>query len=445
MGAQIQCPNCGNPYTTPVFSIIDLGENPELKGALLSGQVNLAVCPSCQTAVQLAAPLMIHEPEHSFLGVFVPQTGKGADLQNQKIIGDLTQALMRTIPSEKRRGYLLQPRQFFDWNNLVEKLWEFEGVTPEMLRRRRDQSALLQRLLNLANDTKALDLALERSKQLVDREFFAMLEQMFMTLRNQGQRQTAEALLSLREKLMERTDAGRVLQAQQEKIQGYLERVSQSKSRSDVLDLFIEAWQESNGREVVGTLAMAAAPVIDYAFLMELAQRLEKATDVEERSSLTQLRDFMLEVQDQQQEGQQAMVQQVQTILQEVLQADDTEAALREYADFIDETFLSLLAANIQAAQQNKATAAARRFRQVYDLALTIFQENLPAEIRLLQQVVSAPDPSTARKLLQENRALLNQEFVETMKAVEQQMREAGQTEQADRLKSLRGQVTLML
>src|SRR5687767_397479 len=45
-GAQIRCPSCGTPYVVPVFSIIDLGANPELRGALLGGQVNMASCPS---------------------------------------------------------------------------------------------------------------------------------------------------------------------------------------------------------------------------------------------------------------------------------------------------------------------------------------------------------------------------------------------------------------
>ena len=45
-------------------------------------------------------------------------------------------------------------------------------------------------------------------------------------------------------------------------------------------------------------------------------------------------------------------VQQVQALLQEVLQASDTEAALRQYAPAIDENFLALLAANIKAAEE---------------------------------------------------------------------------------------------
>ena len=130
-GLPVQCPSCANPYTAPVFSIIDFGANPELKNPLLGGQINVAVCPSCGVGGSLGAPLMLHDPENDFLGVFVPQTAKIDEMQRQKIIGDMTQALMRGLSPEERRGYMLQPQQFIEWNSLLEKIWGFEGVTPE--------------------------------------------------------------------------------------------------------------------------------------------------------------------------------------------------------------------------------------------------------------------------------------------------------------------------
>ena len=85
-GAQVQCPNCGTPYAVPIFTIIDLGVNPELGPALLGGQVNMAMCPQCGAGGPLSAPLMVHEPAHDFLGVFVPPTGSD-ESQRQRIIG----------------------------------------------------------------------------------------------------------------------------------------------------------------------------------------------------------------------------------------------------------------------------------------------------------------------------------------------------------------------
>ncbi len=139
-GAQVQCPSCGNPYVAPVFRIIDLGADPELRTPLLSGQINIGVCQTCGAGGPLSAPLMVHDPEHDFLGVYTPMEGAGGDLQQQQVIGELTRALMAKIPAESQKGYMLQPLTFSDMERLMERLWEFEGVTPEMLRRQRDQS-----------------------------------------------------------------------------------------------------------------------------------------------------------------------------------------------------------------------------------------------------------------------------------------------------------------
>lgn len=443
-GAQIQCPNCKTPYTTPVFNIVDLGANPELRSALLGGQINLAVCPSCNAAVQLGAPMLIHDPENSFLAAYVPQGAQGRDLEAQRTIGQLTQMLMRTIPSEERKGYLLTPQQFFDWNRLIERLWGFEGVSPEMLRRRSEQSQLLQRLLPLIGDNKAISIVMERSGHLVDREFFAMLEQAVMTLAGQGQREAANGLLGLRQKLLESTDAGREIKKRQDKVRALLDQITEQSTRDQLLDMLINAWGEEDGQEVVSTLAVSLAPMIDYEFLMLLAERIEKASGDEQRNDLEDLRELLMAMQAQQQENRQAMMQQMQAVLQEVLQATDTQAALNEYADFIDENFLALLAANMQAAQQKNATAAVKRLQRVYQLALSMLEESLPEEIRLLQQVVQAPDAAAARKLVQENRALVNEEFMQALNAVEKQFRDNGQPEQANRLKTLRGQIAMM-
>ena len=157
-GAQVQCPSCSTPYTAPVFTIIDFGQNPELRAPLLGGQINVAQCPNCGVGGALSAPLMVHDPENKFLGVFMPMQGGMDDLRGQKVIGEMTQALMSKLPSDARRGYMLQPQQFMDWQRFNEVLWGFEGVTPEMLRHQRAQGALLQRLVSLATDTHSIDL-----------------------------------------------------------------------------------------------------------------------------------------------------------------------------------------------------------------------------------------------------------------------------------------------
>ena len=444
--AQIQCPSCSTPYAVAVFSIIDLGVNPELRTAILSSQVNFASCPNCGAGGPLGAPLLVHEPGHNWLGIFVPATQGGAtSIQMQKSIGDLTQTLMRKLPTEGRKGYLLQPKQYSDWTLFMEQLWGFEGVTPEMLRRQRDQSELLQRLAGLANDRKAVEMVLERSKGLIDRDFFALLDRLTMLTSNQGQQQGVEALQKLRNYLLETTEIGQQIKVRQDKVREIITGFSKESTREEVLAAVLAAWQGEDGKEIVGSLLTAIMPMLDYQFLMMVAERIEQATTDEDRQRLEELRQVVLAYQEQQKQAQQAIVQQVQQVLQEVLQAPDPKVRLRELAEYIDEPFLALVVSSIQGAERNNSAAAARRLRQIYEYAMEIVQESMPAEMRLLNQLLSAPDRAGLIKLLQENRGMLNKEFIEVLKNAEEQMRSGNRNETADQIKSLRAQITLMV
>ena len=48
MIARITCPNCQNPFQTPVEQVIDVQADPGAKGRVLNGTVNLAISPHCR-------------------------------------------------------------------------------------------------------------------------------------------------------------------------------------------------------------------------------------------------------------------------------------------------------------------------------------------------------------------------------------------------------------
>lgn len=370
--------------------------------------------------------------------------GQTVDMQQQKAIGDLTQTLMRKLPQEARKGYLLQPKQFVDWNHFIETLWGFEGVTPEMLRRQRNQSELLQRLMGLLNDRKAMEIALQqRGGDLVDRDFFAMLDRFIMMASGQGQ--NPEPFVNLRTQLLDMTEVGREIKARQERVRSILQGFGSDTTREQVLDQLLATRQEADGQELLPSLVAALAPLFDYQFLMLITQRLEEANDDQTRQHLEEVRQLALTIQEQQQQAQQAMVQQVQQILQQVLQAPDIKEALLKFADYLDETFLAILASNIQAAQRNNSTAAARRLQQVYEAAVSILQENMPDEMRLINELLSAPDKAALAQIVQENRPKLTKEFVTSLKVLETDMRDNNRAELADRIKTLRAQIALMI
>ena len=283
-GAQVTCPSCGAAYTAAVFTIVDLGANPELKGLVLAGQINTAVCNACGAGGPLSVPLMVHDPEHEFLGVVVPGQARLDDMQTQKMIGEMGQALMARLPSDQRKGYMFQAQQFFEWDSLIEKLWGFEGVTPEMLRRRREQSELIGNLVRLGSDESAMKMVADRNKTLIDSSFFVLLGQVINAVAAEGQTEQHEALVSLRSSLLETTEAGQELKALEERVQEALSRIGPNTTREQLLSQLLSYWQEGENGEAVATAILnAAAGLTDYQFLLGLADRLENSTDPEER------------------------------------------------------------------------------------------------------------------------------------------------------------------
>jgi hypothetical protein len=129
----VTCPNCQHRFVSPVLSLIDAGQDPEAKSIFLSGQSNVAVCPQCGHAGMLNFPQVYHDPEKELLLTYVPPELNLSEFEQQKLIGDLTNRVMSSLPAEQRKGYLLRPRSFLTLDSMVQAVLEAEGITLEML------------------------------------------------------------------------------------------------------------------------------------------------------------------------------------------------------------------------------------------------------------------------------------------------------------------------
>src|SRR5437763_16538021 len=108
---QLTCPNCRTPFRAQIFTLVDVGRQPELKDYLLSGHLNLAICPNCGLPTPLGAPLVYHDPAKQLFLVHFPQQLNARPEEQERFIGDATSFLMRDLPQDAPRGYLLAPRR----------------------------------------------------------------------------------------------------------------------------------------------------------------------------------------------------------------------------------------------------------------------------------------------------------------------------------------------
>ncbi|MCI0397794.1 MAG: CpXC domain-containing protein, partial [Chloroflexi bacterium] len=343
MLTQIVCPKCQNPYTAEVHQIVDVGQEPELKMALLNGYLNVAVCPHCRTATQVATPLLYHDPEHELFMVYVPIELSMKQADQEKLIGQLVRRAMDNLPPEQRRGYMFQPQTIISLQTFMEKILETEGITPEMLARQRKQAELLQTLSTA--DKEVVDILLKERADEIDEGFFALLRASVDAAEQAGQDDRALKLINLQARLYRETEYGRRLDQQQRALHAF-SRDARKEGLTPKL-LLKHVLANRDDEMVVDALIMAGQQAFNYQFFAELSDKIEKRQKSGvESEEYVKLREHLLEIQEALQRRSQEILEGAQRTLQEILRAEDKAAAVRANLGHIDDAFMYVLSAN---------------------------------------------------------------------------------------------------
>jgi hypothetical protein len=440
----IQCPNCGTQYQTPIRTIIDVGQQPQLRQAFLAGQVNLAVCPKCRAGGLIEMPLVYHDPAAEFLAVYFPQQLNIPEMAKQKMIGEMTQGLMRSLPAEQRKGYFLNPRQFMNRQKLMDAILGTMGISQEDLDRQRKKVKLVEQLAVMADDPKGLAMMIKGQDAQLDYEFFAILADTLNRAQALGDEKALKQLTMLREKLMEVTSFGKKAAKQQAAV----ESLKAVKTPEEFLEQVVAA-----DPEVVDAFALAARPLMDYAFFQNLTGRIEAARGPE-RDRLTRLRERLVELTQKMDEAAKATYDEANGLLQELVSSENPRTAVREHAAELDDTFMAVLSSNLQEAQRRGRKAAFERMAMIYDEIMAMVEEGLPPEVQLINELLRAPFPEGVRDLLKEHQAELTPEFLEMMDRLAEEMGERETrtpaeaqelAETAKRLRDIKAQAMLLV
>lgn len=434
----ITCPNCGNQYQTPVRSIIDVGQQPQLRQALLSGQLNLAVCPKCHTGGMLEVPLVYHDPGAEFLAVYFPQQLNIPEMEKQRMIGDLTQSLMRTLLPEQRKGYFLSPRQFASRQNLMDAVLGTMGITQEELDRQRKKMKMVEQFMVMADDPKGLQMMAKGQDAQLDYEFFGILAGMLQQAQGMGDEKSAARLELLQKNLMPITTFGKRMVKQQAAVES-LKEIKDA-------DEFLEKMVASDPDEVTA-IAVSARPMLDYKFFESLTARID-ASQGAERDRLGKLRDQLLELTQKLDEAARAGIDEAMGLLRQIVSSPSPRSAVHEHADEIDDLFMSVLSMNIQEAERQGDKDLLATFEMIYDEVMALVEAGLPPEMQLINELLRTSYPDGTRALLSEHRAEVTPELLELVgqmadEMVQREDPEAAET--AKRLRDIRSQAMLMV
>jgi len=426
--SRVVCPRCNKPFVVQVRSIIDVGEEPELKEQFLSGEVNLARCPECGNGGVLSTPLVYHDPDKELLISFVPaEMGLPADEQ-ERLVGSLVNAVMNATPAERRKGYFLKPRTALTLDSLYEAVLEADGITKEMLEGQRAAIRLIEELLDAMENQEAFDKLVEERRANLDYAFFLILSEFIEVQTQRGAGQTAAELNTLREKLLERvTPATPTV-------------LSPDATLDDLIAALLQAGDGAAWNE---TIALNLSR-LDYGFFQSLTARIEEAEQQGEASKaqeLGQLRQRILEELDRQRNRLHEAEDEANLLIMDLLEAEDLAEAVRAHRDELDDVFFAVLSRLHTRAAARQDTRRAERLEMLARVAQEALEEQLPPEVRLIGQLWRADYPDGSDAVLNAHRALLNDAFLKLYDAyVEQIAQERGEP-LVSKLKNIRGQI----
>ena len=430
--SRLRCPNCDASFVVQVRTIIDVGQEPELKEQFLRGEVNRAQCPECGAGGMLSAPLIYHDPEKELLVSYMPAELGLSSEEQERTVGSLVNAVMNSVPAEERKGYFLQPKTVLTYNGLLEMILEAEGYSKEMLQQQRQWLGLIHELLEAKDDEEAFGNLVEEHRDTLSYEFYLMLAELAEAEGEQLGEDDENALADLRDKLLEHA-APEMPQS-----------APGAATAAELIDQLLEIESDEEWERV----AEQALPFLDYGFfqaLTELLDQAQDAGDTEAAQKLERLRQRLLDMLDRQSQRYREAEDRASLLIMDMLEAEDLQSAAREHADELDEVFFMVLARLQQTAVQRNNTQRAERLLRLLDAAREVREEALPPDVRLISRLLRAQYPDESNQVLEDHRGLLNDELLEMYDRYVEQVGEGADEAVQERLGQIREQIVAKL
>jgi regulator of sigma D len=428
----ITCPNCGQPFRAILEQVLDVGVDPSAKERLLGGRANAISCPQCGYRGMVSIPLMYHDPAKQLAIVFVPMELNLDTPTREKLIGDMTAAVMRTLPEDAPKGYLLQPAMALTYQGLLDQVLEADGITREMIEAETRKLELVEQL-SRASREEAEQLLVEHA-HLLDRTFIELLTAAAQAASQANQSREALRLFNIQKKLMETTDAGREMQRQQQALMEAsqeLQSLGESLTREAFVDLLINAIDESYKLDALVTLARG---LLDYTTFQVLTNRIEQEPDSGLREKLVALRERLLALAAEYERQSKQIIEQAVSTLRMLLQAPDLQTAIMNNLNRIDQTFLTVLQANLDEARRTGNVEASSRLDAIRNAVRQIVEAAAPPEIQFINALLSVETEQESLEILHQRREELTPELLAIMDDLVGQLREAGNDRVAERV-----------
>lgn len=406
---QIACPRCRQMISANIEQLFDVTQDPQAKQRLLGGVSNTARCPHCGYQGRLATPIVYHDNDKELLLTYFPPELSVPINEQEKIIGPLIKQVMDRLAPEKRKGYLLNPTPNLTYESMVQVILGKDGITPEMLKEQQERVALIERLMQVTSNDVRSEL-IKQNSHLFDEQFFALFSRLAQSAAASGQEPVARTMVEIQKQLLEETEFGRGLKAsvgELEAAQKSLQELGQGLTREKLLELVLASPNDARLQAYV-SLARGG---MDYQFFQLLTQRIEKASP-EEKEKFESIREKLLEFTNDLDKQLEARYKQAQEFIESLLKQDDVVKAVHDNLDGFTQDAVDIVNQMLrQASEKNDY----ERMGKLQKMMEVLRQVSTPPEVGFLEQLLDVSDASALEKMLEENQALVNDQFMEAL------------------------------
>src|SRR5512132_4108117 len=406
---QIACPRCRQLITANVEQLFDVTQDPQAKQRLLGGISNMARCPHCGYQGRLATPVVYHDNAKELLLTFFPPELNVPLNEQERIIGPLIKQVMDRLPAEKRKGYLLNPTPNLTYESMVQIILGKDGITPEMLKEQQDRVAVVERLLQTTTNDVRSEI-IKQNVHLFDEQFFALFSRLAQSAAASGQEPVARAMVDLQKQLLEETEFGRGLKESVGELEAAtktLQEVGQALTREKLLDIVLQSPNDARLR----AYATIARGGMDYQFFQLLSEKIDKASG-DEKARLESIREKLLDFTNEIDKQLEARYKQAQEFVESLLAQDDIVKAVRDNLNNFTQDAVEIVEQMLrQASEKNDYT----RMGKLQKMVEILREVSTPPEVSFIEQLLDTPDDGTLDKMLDENKDLINDQFMEAL------------------------------
>lgn len=406
---QIACPNCRQMITANIEQLIDVTQDPQAKQRLLGGVSNTARCPHCGFQGRLATPIVYHDNAKELLLTFFPPELNVPLNEQERTIGPLIKKVTDSLPAEKRKGYLLKPVANLSYESMVKLILEKDGVTPEMLKEQQDRVQMVERLLQASSKDVRSEI-IKQNEKVFDEQFFALFSRLAQSAAQSGQQQVVQSLVDLQNQLLEETAFGRQLKesvGELEAASKTLQEAGQGLTREKLLEIVLQAPSDARLKAYVSLVRGG----MDYQFFQLLTEKIEKASG-EERSKLETMREKLLGFTNDVDKQLEARYKHAQELVEKILAQDDVVRAVQDNLQSITQDVVDIATQMLKQASDRNDYARMGKLQKMIDV---LRQASTPPEVEFIEQLLDTPDDASLEKALEDNKDIVNDQFMEAL------------------------------